>query len=112
MKYKVSLDNNIIFSPSSETEEILQNVRTILSTRVGSVPLFRDFGISWEHIDKPLPVAKVSMQADIIEKIEEYEPRAKVESVQFETPTPEAMDGILKPIVIVSIGDDEDEEED
>lgn len=110
MKYKVSLSNEISFAPSSEIEEILQNVRTIITTRRGTVPLDRDFGLSWEHIDKPLPVAMTLMQAEIIDAIEEYEPRATVESVQFETNTDDAMQGILNPVVIVSIGEDEEEE--
>ena len=53
MKYKVTLDEKINFAPDSEVEEILQNIRTILSTRIGTVPLDRDFGTTWEHIDKP-----------------------------------------------------------
>lgn len=35
----------IDFAPESETEEILQNLRTILATAMGSVPLDRAFGV-------------------------------------------------------------------
>lgn len=111
MKYQVSLNDEINFAPGSETEEILQNVRTVLTTFKGTVPLDRDFGISVEYVDKPLPVARSLMQAAVIEAIEEYEPRAKVESVTFEENTADAMDGITRPRVIVSIGDEQEDEE-
>ncbi|MGN1149985.1 MAG: GPW/gp25 family protein, partial [Sutterella sp.] len=90
-----------------EVREILQNVRTILSTRKGSVPLDRDFGLTWEHVDKPLPVAKMLMRSEVIDAIEAYEPRAKVSSVDFEDDETSAMDGVLKPKVIVEIGEEE-----
>lgn len=110
MNYVVSLSNAVNFAPQNEVEEILQNVRTILTTRLGSVPLHRDFGTSWEHIDKPITVAQMLIQAEIIDAIEEFEPRAKVVSVEFENDTADFMEGILKPRVIISIGEDEEEE--
>lgn len=110
MKYTVTLNDEVNFAPQTEIEEILQNIRTILKTRVGSVTLDREFGVSWEHIDKPLPIAKALLTAEVIEKIELYEPRARVESVDFDETQGEAMDGILKPRVIVSLGEDEVEE--
>lgn len=106
-KYIVSLGSSVDFAPETEAVEILQNVRTILSTRIGTVPLHRDFGISWEHIDKPYPVAKQLMMVEVIEAIEKFEPRAKVESVEFDESTENAMEGLLKPRVIVVIGDEE-----
>lgn len=111
MKYQVSLTDKINFAPGSETEEILQNIRTILTTCVGTVPLDRDLGISYEYVDKPLPVARSLMQAAVIEAIEQYEPRAKVESISFDDNAADAMDGISRPSVIVSIGDEQEDEE-
>lgn len=103
MRYSVELAAAVNFGPTSETEEILQNVRTILSTRVGSVPLDRGFGLTWEHVDKPYPVARSLMTAAVIEAIEAYEPRASVESVEFNGDAEDAMDGLLRPRVTVSI---------
>ena len=60
--YLVTLDSTVNFAPKTEVEEILQNVRTILATRLGTVPLHRGFGVTWEHIDKPLHVAKMLTQ--------------------------------------------------
>lgn len=107
-EYAVSLDGAVDFAPPTEVHEILQNIRTILNTRIGSVPLDRDFGISWEHLDKPVQVAKTRMMVDVIDAIEKHEPRAKVREVKFENS--DAAEGILKPVVIVSIGDENEEE--
>ena len=106
-RYVVNLSSTVDFAPETEAVEILQNVRTILSTQIGTVPLHRDFGISWEHIDKPYPVAKQLMMVEVIEAIGKYEPRARVESVEFDESTESAMEGLLKPRVIVIIGDEE-----
>ena len=49
-QYTVTLSSQVDFAPSDEVREILQNVRTILSTRKGSVPLDRDFGLTWPFL--------------------------------------------------------------
>lgn len=103
MNFVVNLDNDVDFKPVSVEAEILQNVRTILSTRKGSVPLDRDFGISWEYLDRPIDVAQMLMRSEIIDAVSKYEPRAKVESVEFEASTEDVMDGILRPTVTISI---------
>lgn len=108
MILQISLSDDVDFAPQSEVAEIVQNVRTILRTRLGSVPLFRDFGITWDHIDKPLPVAKALMIAAVIEAVEQFEPRAKVRNVSFEETASDAAEGILKPKVIISIGEEEE----
>jgi len=63
-------------------EEIAQNVRLILSTPKGSVPLDRRFGINWDLIDKPYPVTIQLLKAEIVKAIETYEPRVKVKAVK------------------------------
>ena len=102
-KYAVSLDTAIDFYPETEVAEILQNVRTILTTRIGTVALHRDFGVSWGHLDKPYPVAKSLMMVLVIEVIERFEPRAKVVSVEFDETVEDVMEGLLKPWVIVEV---------
>lgn len=103
MNYLVTMSKEIDFAPATEVAEIIQNVRTIIATRKGDVPLARDLGFSWGNIDKPLPLAKAMMQAEIIDAIEEIEPRAKIVSVEFEESEAESADGILKPRVIINI---------
>ena len=105
MNYVVSLDAAVDFSPGSEAAEILQNVRTILLTRKGSVPLHRDLGLSWAYVDRPLSVAQMLMRSEIVEAVETYEPRAKVKSIEFKGSQTDSIDGILRPVVTVSIGE-------
>ncbi len=102
-KYRVGQQSiDVDFAPEG-VMEILQNVRTILATRKGSVPLDRDFGISWDNVDQSLPAAKMLMRSEVIDAIERYEPRVRVESVEFLTDTERAMEGVLRPVVTVSI---------
>ena len=100
-EYSVSLTGSLDFSPDSTVKEILQNVRMILSTRVGTVPLDRDFGVSWDMVDQPIGVAKLMIQAQVIEAVQQYEPRAKVTRGAFDDTG--AIDGQLRPTVTVSI---------
>ena len=95
--------SGINFSPQSTAEEVIQNVRCILATRKGSVPFDRAFGVSWDMLDRPLPVAKAMMIAAVVEAIQEYEPRAEVRGVKFNAETSVAMEGGLNPIVTIEI---------
>lgn len=93
--------SEINFAPATEVEEILQNVRCILSTTKFSVPLDRDFGLDATYLDKPLEVAKAKMASDIVLAISEYEPRVTVSDILFEAD----LDGILKAKVQVVINE-------
>ncbi len=94
-----TLENIIIF-PASELEEVIQNVKTILTTLQGSVPLDRDFGIDSTVIDKPVNVIRPLLVKEIKEKIELYEPRAKLVSIDWGG---DGMEGLLIPKVRVAI---------
>ena len=108
MKIDVSAGlTGINFSPQSTAEEVIQNVRCILATRKGSVPFDRAFGVSWDMLDRPMPVAKAMMIASVVEAIQEYEPRAEVRGVRFEADADAAMEGRLNPIVTIEIREDE-----
>ncbi len=69
MSYTVSPSNKrkIKFNVTDPVESVLQNIAVILSTPKGSVPMYRDFGISVDILDRPIPVAKAMMTADIKE---------------------------------------------
>lgn len=106
MSYKVTPDlSRISLNETDAITSILQNVAIILSTIKGTCPLYRQFGISGEYLDKPIPVAQVLMYADVKEAIEEYEPRVEVVSIDFEA---SAIDpGKLIPTVTVEVISDE-----
>ena len=79
---------------------LAQEIRTALATRKGSVALDRDFGLSWELIDLPLPESRPLL---VGRGLERCVPRIKVKSVTFRTDAPGAADGRLTPVVTVEI---------
>lgn len=100
MSYELTPNSIIIdFAPANLIEEVLQNVRTIISTIKGTVPLDRAFGVSATWLDSPFPAAQAKLTAEIYTQIAKYEPRAVITGVSFISD----MDGILVPKVQVSI---------
>lgn len=75
--------NQINFRPSSEIEEIYQNINTIIGTAKFSVPLNRAFGLSQSFIDTPMPDFHPAYVAEIFDAVEEFEPRVIVEEVKM-----------------------------
>lgn len=101
MIYTVTSNPSVInFSPSTVIEEIFQNVYTIITTTIFSVPLFRSFGIEATYLDEANAIAKAKLIADIVEKVQYFENRVIVEEVKFEE---NEMDGKLYPVVIIRI---------
>ena len=86
--------------PSYGAEEIIQNIRCLLLTATGTVFFYRDFGISTELIDAPINVVRNRFLREVVRQVAKYEPRAKVRRIRWEG---EPADGILKPILEVSI---------
>lgn len=86
MSYKVSaVDLSAVRLNESETvASVLQNIAIILQTRQGTVPMYREFGLPMNFLDKPIPVAKPMLYVEVKEAIEEFEPRAEVLDVAFE----------------------------
>lgn len=86
MAYRVSAgeERKITLNETDERASILQNVAMILSTPKGSVPMYRDFGISIEAVDRPIQAAKALLRGQVKEAVEQYEPRVEVVGVSFE----------------------------
>lgn len=106
MEYEVSLTDKVDFAPSTVAKEVLQNVRTILDTVVGTVPLERNIGISWDYVGKPMPVAMDMLRVAVNNAISRQEPRAQILSIKFDQPENNiefAEQGILKPRVRIYI---------
>jgi uncharacterized protein len=89
-------------APATVIEEVIQNVRMILTTRRGTVPLDRNFGLDWAFVDQPPDVSRARMTADIISQVRRYEPRAKVVQVLID-PSTDPAQGIFKPRVIIEV---------
>lgn len=72
------------FSPE-EFAEIKLCLETLLSVRAGTQPMDRNFGINADEIiGRPTEIAKNILSVEIIEKVREYEPRAEVDSIEYE----------------------------
>lgn len=82
---------------------LAQEIRTVLSTAKGSVPMDRNFGLSWDTVDLPMPQVLPLFISDIVEALEANVPRIRVKDVQFGNSTEDTLDGVLLPIVTVEI---------
>lgn len=78
-----------------------QEIRMLLATRKGSVPLDRDYGLTWDYVDLPMPEALPYMISEIAGQLEKYVPRIKVRDIMFKSDDP--VEGILQPTVTVEI---------
>ena len=80
-------------------EEIMQNIKTLFTTPVGTVPFDRDFGIDFSILDLPVLQAKAKLTIEYIEKVKKYEPRVRVTEVTFEA----NQEGTLNPKVVIDL---------
>ncbi|MDR0663707.1 MAG: hypothetical protein LBF80_06490 [Spirochaetaceae bacterium] len=94
-----SLPANVTYGLSGASE-IMQNVRTILTTRRGTVPLNRDFGISFEFLDSPINTTRAKAEQEIFLQLKKYEPRAILKQIMWET---DIISGQISPSVKVEI---------
>ncbi|MDR1248906.1 MAG: hypothetical protein LBK63_06350 [Treponema sp.] len=80
--------------------EVMQNVRTILTTRRGTVPLDRDFGISFEFLDSPINTARAKAEQEIFLQLKKYELRVILKQIIWNT---DALSGRISPAVEVEV---------
>ena len=102
MEYIVSLGTPINLQPSSVIDEVIQNVRMILSTVIYTVPYDRSLAITGDYLDNPIQLNKALVKADIFNAIKNREPRAEVINISFEG---DALEGKLKPTVRILINE-------
>lgn len=105
MKYIIRADDKITyaFCESDTVKSVIQNCHLILTTRKGSVPMYRIFGIDMDFVDRPIPVAQTMMIAKVKEALEEFEPRAGFVNLTFEESTDKP--GKIIPILEVEINE-------
>lgn len=95
-------DAALVFAESDEITSIVQNIVILLNTRKGSIPLYRDFGLPMEFIDKSAEVAETLATLEISEALEKFEPRAALKDLRFVP----SRDGRMSIQVEVSIKND------
>ncbi|MBR3965468.1 MAG: hypothetical protein IKJ91_00175 [Clostridia bacterium] len=79
-----SESQNYEFIENDILRSVAQNISLIVSTKKGTVPQYREFGIPMTFIDRPIKVAKTLMIAEVTEGIELFEPRAEIVSITAE----------------------------
>lgn len=101
MQYEVSVKAQEIIdiAPKNDVNEILQNVRTILATTKGTIPLDREFGIDGSVIDMPTMQAQAYLTNEIFQAIRRYEPRVSIDNITFDG----EIAGKLIPKVVITI---------
>lgn len=84
---------------------IIQNIRIILMTLCYSIPLDRKFAHDGRMIDSPAPQEAWRKVGELIDAIERYEPRVKVEKIEFvyHDQKGQLQEGTLTPKVFFSL---------
>lgn len=103
MEYTVTAEPGHINLSATGLEEIMQNVRMILSTLQDEVPLDRAFARTGEAVDRPEPAAINSEISAIYRAIRQYEPRVEVTDIRFEAAHAAGMDGSLVPRIKIKV---------
>lgn len=98
--------NNINLMPENYVEEIIQNIKVIVTTVIGNVPLDRKFGINGNVIDAAQPKGKSMLTINILESVQDYEPRVEISGIEFIEDVKGAEKGILIPKLEVKIKDE------
>ena len=70
---------------SKEAADIIDCVGTIISTPYGTMPYMRDMGISSDIIGSSTPAAQEQLFNEVVEQVDDWEDRATVSEVTFET---------------------------
>lgn len=86
MSYTIRADEKMSYSlcENDTVKSVLQNCHLFLTTRKGSIPMYREFGLDMDFIDRPIPVAQTMMIPRVREGLAEFEPRAEFVSLTFE----------------------------
>lgn len=83
--YKVSTADSTIEWGLTDEERIVQNVLNILRTRQSEVPFMREMGLNPDFIDNNVAYVGSGVESEVINLVNEYEPRATILSVDIES---------------------------
>ena len=67
----------------SEIKDILRNLNNIFRLSEGTVPLLRGLGLSIDNVSKIAVDLENDIVTDMVAKVESFEPRVSVSSVDF-----------------------------
>lgn len=75
--------NFISEQKTEEINDILRCLRNLLSIPEGSMPLARGLGLKWSVLSEIPEDMENDYATDLIEKVQDYEPRVEVVAVTF-----------------------------
>lgn len=81
-------------------QEVYRNLKVLFNTYAGQQALDRNFGIEIAASDIPSEAAKAFLTAEYYRKTQMYEPRARVERVEFNGDRP---GGVLASKVVIEL---------
>ena len=64
--------------------DIDRQLNLLLTTRVGTMPLDREFGLAMDYLDRPAAVAKSLYVAELVEKVGTFLPAIRVREVKWQ----------------------------
>ena len=64
--------------------DIDRQLNPLLTTRAGTMPLDRDFGLTMDYLDRPAAVAKSLYVAELVEKVGTFLPAIRVREVKWQ----------------------------
>lgn len=77
-------------------KELVRQAEVLMSTRKGSIPMDRDFGIDMDILSEPMSDIATDLMTELLEQFEKYIPALKVASVRISDATDQ---GTIKPII-------------
>lgn len=92
---------------ATELEEMRRNLNFLYSTRAGTCPGDRNFGLEQAFESCPANVAKNLFALEVIEKTEAYEGRAEILNIEYT----QSEDGNLTPKITIGPKEPEDIED-
>lgn len=78
--------------------EIDRQLALLLSTRVGTIPLDREFGLDFSFLDMPTETAKSLYTAEVTKKVAKFIPGVRVAKIEWDA----AEMGAIKPRVVIT----------
>lgn len=78
--------------------ELDRQISLLLSTRAGTMPLDREFGIEMDFLDRPPEIAKSLYTAEVTKKVTTFIPTVRVQQITWM----QTDSGKLKPKVVIT----------
>lgn len=79
----INFNDTQIFAATDISSNIINSLKMLITTPVGTVALDRDYGLDMSFCDMPLHRAKQKFSTELITKIRKYEPRVQIKKIEF-----------------------------